>query len=327
MKDLQKVVFDALSAEDTGMKKQYNDVLRERILDVLGTDEWNYYAFMEKKYQVFAIMAEMFPVMTKAQLAGKFDRFADFHDVAVGDSPYFITEDNNIYATVTTSRGNADVDRQKIVDKKFNIPTVVESIKLYDELDRFMKGEITVERMTTKAVDAHANSIAIKISDAIYNSYSAVGTPWKATGAFDASVLNLIIENVKAATGAARVQIFGTSTALSNVADIAGYSDEEKLLFNGIGYYGSFRGHDLIALPQAYRPNTETNVFAVNNDYLLILPADEKIVKVVFEGEVWIDSVDSKIRSDKQLEIQYDRNVGVGAITTVDGMYGLYRFS
>lgn len=327
MKDIQRVVFDAIKAEDLKTKQEYNDVLRKRILDVMGTDKWDYYTFMDNQYKVFAIISEMFPVMTKAGLVGKFDRWVDFHDVAVGDKPYFTVEDNDIYATVTTSRGNADVDRQKINDRKFTVTTANESIKFYDELDRFMTGEITIERMTMKAVEAHLNSTAIKISDAIYNSYSAVGTNFKATGSFDAATLNLIIENVKAASGASKVQIFGTSTALSNVGDIAGRSDAEIEQFNGMGFYGFFRGHELIALPQAYRPNTSGQTFAINTNYLVIVPAEIKIGKVVFEGDTFIKATESDVRNDKQLEVLYDRRMGVGAITVAEGRYGIYKFA
>ena len=327
MNDIQRVVFDAIKAEDAKTKKDYNQALREKILDVMGMETWDYYAFMDNQYKIFAIIRDMFPVMTKAGLQNKFDRWVDFHDVAVGDKPYFTVEDNNIYATVTTSRGNADVDRQAIKDRKFSVTTANESIKFYDELDRFMTGEITIERMTMKALDAHLNSTALKISDAIYNSYSSVGTNYKATGAFDSSTLNSIIEHVKASTGASKVQIFGTSTALSNVDDIAGRSDAEIEQFNGMGFYGYFRGHELIALPQAYRPNTSSQTFAVNTNYLVIVPADTKIGKVVFEGDVFIKSTDSTDRNDKQLEIMYDRRMGVAAITVAEGQYGIYKFA
>lgn len=324
---IQKVVFDAINAEDNMTKKQFEDVLREKILDVLGSETWDYYEFMDKQYKVFAIISEMFPVMTKAGLANKFDRWVDFHDVAVGDKPFFTVEDNEIYSTITTSRGNADIDRQTIKDRKFSVSTQNEAIRFYDELDRFMTGEITIERMTMKAVDAHLNSTAIKVSDAIYNSYSSIATPFKVTGAYDADNLNSIIENVKAATGATKVQIFGTSTALSNIDDIAGRSDAEVEQFNGMGFYGYFRGHELISLPQAYRPNTASNTFAVNVNYLIIVPADTKIGKVVFEGDVFIKAVDSNVRSDKQLEILYDRRMGVAAVTVAEGQFGMYKFA
>lgn len=323
---IKKVTFDAVKAEDLTTRKQFNEALREKIKEVVG-GEWNYYSFMDKKYQVFEIIADMFPVAVQASLAGKFERFADFHDTAMGDQNVFTVEDNEIYPVWTASRGNGDIERQKIVDRKFTVPTQTKSIKFYDELDRFMAGDITVDRMTMKAVDAHGNYVGSLISDTIYNSYSAVGTNYKFTGAYDADELNTIIEGVKAATGADRVQIFGTTTALSNVADIAGYSDAEILQFNGQGYYGSFRGNDLIALPQAYKAGVDPKEFAVSSNHLIILPADQKIVKVAFEGAPFVGMQEGLDRNDKQIEILYDRRVGASAITVTEGLYGLYFFS
>lgn len=326
MKDLtniQKMAFDAVNKKDE--KVDFNEALRLKILEVMGVEEWSYRAFMKAEHDVFALLEEMFPAAIQAKLAGKFDRFVDFRDTALNDKPYFTIEDTKLYPVAIVSRGNQAPERQKITEKKFTLTTHVETIRLYDELDRFMTGDMTIERMTEKAVDAHANSVAVQISDAIYASYSSVGTNWKYTGAYDASELNSIIENVKAVTGASRVQIYGTSTALGNVSDVVGTSDAEKEQFNGQGYFGNFRGNDMISLPQAYRVDTTT--FAVNTAFLIVVPADQKIAMVLFEGEPFINLGETKNRSDKQLEIVYDRNVGVAALTSDEGTYGFYKFA
>lgn len=328
MTSLQKLAFDATIGKDVEGRNatQMNDAVRNAVMEACG-GEWSYWKFMAHKYEVFEIIAEIMPVSMQASLAGKFDAFAEIKDTAMGDKNYFWIEDNETYGVATVARGNSDVSRQKIVDKNFSVPTVGKAIKLYDEFDRFMAGKITIDRLSEKAMGAMMAYVGELISNTIYNSYSAVGTNFKASAAFDADTLVTIIEHVKAATGATSVQIWGTQTSLSKVDDssAAGYSDSYKDQFNGMGYFGQFRGTPMFELPQAYLAGGG-QTFAVNDSYIIIVPAGEKIVKVVFEGEPLIEMT-TEGRNDQQMEFSIQRQIGAASITAVEGKYGLYRFS
>lgn len=322
----QKLAYDAVTgiSKEGFTKEQMNEAVRNIVREACG-GEWNYYRFMENRYKVFAIMAEIMPVATAASLAGKFEGFCEFKDTALGDKPYFFVEDNQVYPVYTSSRGNQDIERQKIVDRNFTVATNIKSIKFYDEMDAFLTGKMDMARLTEKASISLANYVGELIYDTIYGSYSSVDTEFKATGAFAAATLASIIENVKSATGADRLQIFGTTTALGNVADGAGYSDRAKDGFNGLGYYDTFRGTDLFALPQAYAASTQT--FKVNNSHILILPANEKICKVLAEGEALVDMKDGMARNDMQPEVFFSRRIGAAALTVPEGKFGFYKFA
>jgi hypothetical protein len=179
-------------------------------------------------------------------------------------------------------------------------------------------------RISAKAIASYENHVGKLIADTIYGSYSAVETEYKATGSFVASTLDLIIEHVKAANNVDGVQIFGTVSALGNVADGFGYSDRAKDEANNLGYYGTFRGSDLIALPQGYVAGTRT--FAVNNNHVVILPAGEKIVKVVLEGAPVVEMSDAMQRNDLQPEMTFIRRIGAAALTVPEGKFGIYKF-
>ena len=322
--DVQKLFLDAYTGvSNTFSKNDLQEAVRNAIKDACN-GEWNYYSFMDNRYKVFAIIAQNMPVAMNASLAGRFGEFAEFKDTAMGDLNYFDIEENTIYPVYTSARGNGDVERQKIINGNFSVPTQMKTIKFYDELDRFMAGKCDLAQMTDRATTGLENYVGQLISDTIYGSYASVGTNFKALGAFAATTLDDIMEHVKASTGAERLQIWGTTTALANVADGAGYSDKAKDGFNSVGYYDTFRGTDLFALPQAYSPGTQT--FAVNRNYIIILPATEKIVKVVFEGEALVNMTDGMSRNDLQPEVFYGRRIGAAALTTVEGKFGIYKF-
>jgi len=326
MTDTQRLAFNAMKGDGVNSKEALNQTIRESVLELCG-GVWNYYSFMDNKYKVFAIISELMPSAMHASLGAKFDAFAEFKDVAMGDKAYFDVQDNTIYPVLTVARGIGAIDRQRIVDKNFTVACADISIRLYDEWDRFMAGKIEISRLVMTAANAIENDIGKKISDAIYGSYSAVGTDYKTTGSFAASTMNTIIGHVKAANGVDSVQLWGTDTALANVTDASafGYSNSAKDKANGVGYWGEFRGNSMFALPQAHVAQSTT--FAVSDNQIIILPASEKIVKVVFEGDTFVDQTAGTNRADLQMDFTMIRRVGVAAITAQEGKYGFWKFA
>ncbi|MDD4000479.1 MAG: hypothetical protein PHX62_06270 [Bacilli bacterium] len=325
MTGTQKMAFDAVkNTSATKNTTELNQAIRNAINEVCG-GEYSWYKLLENKYKAYTLLSEIMSAAENANLSGKFDRFADFHDVPMGDKPYFEVEDNQVYPLYTVSRGNGDIERQKITSRNFTIPVVWKYIRFYDEIERFMANKVDISKLSEKAVIAHSNYVGQLIADTIYGSYASVDTPFKATGAYDATTLVGIMNNVKAATGAERLNIFGDTVALSNIADGFGYSDKAKDGANVLGYYDNFRGTDLIALPQAYQPLTQT--FAVNQAHVIILPANEKIVKILFEGDVKVSITDGENRNDMQPEVTYGRRIGAAALTLPEGKFGFYKFA
>ena len=327
MSATQRLAFDAVNGTAEHSKEEMNTAIRAAVLDACG-GEWNYYNFQANKYRVFAIIAELMPAAMNASLAAKFDPFAEFKDVAMGDKPYFDVHDRTVYPVYTVARRVGNVDRQRIVDSNFTVATEMKMVKIYDEFDRFMAGKIDMGRIVEVATKAFENHVGLLIATAIYDSYASVGTNYKNSGSFSASSFATIMEHVKAANGVDNLQIWGTLTALANVTDASafGYSDAAKDKANGVGYWGEFRGASLFSLPQAYLPQSQT--FGVSDNQLIVVPAgDSKLVKVVFEGDTLVDSKDGLARADLQPEFLFGRRVGVAALTVPEGKYGFWKFA
>jgi hypothetical protein len=325
MNDLQKLAFSAYKGKsETKNESELNSAIREAVREACG-GEWNYWKFRKNYTDVFALIVQLMPAAQAAGLGGKYDRFADLQDTAMGDKPYFTVDDTNIYPVYTSSRGNADIERQKITKRNFTVSTDVKAIKFYDELDMFMAGKVDFAELTDKANSGMMHHVGQLISDTIYGSYSAIDTEFKVTGAYDAASLSSIAKYVRTANNTEKLQIWGDIDALANISDGFGYSDSAKDRANALGYYDSFRSMELIVLPQAFTPLTQT--FAVNASFVIILPANEKIVKVLFEGDPVLEmSTDALARNDMQMEIYYGRRVGAAALTVPEGKFGMYIF-
>jgi len=327
LSDIQKLSLDAYNGKaiDNYSVDGMNKAIRAAIVEACG-GEWNFYRFQKNKWDVYAIVAETMPVALKTSLDGAFGDMAEIRDGALGDKNYWTVANNDLFKVYTVARGNYDVERQTIVSNSFTIATQKKLIKVFTEIDLFISGKIDWTEVIARVTKSFGAYVGELIYNTMYNSYAAIGTPYKHTGAFAAETMLEIISQVLSATGATKAQIFGTQIALANISDGAGYSDAEKRRFNEFGFYDMFRGNPMYMFPQAYKAGTTTK--AVNDASVIILPDNgEKIVKVMFEGEPEVRDNDGSTRNDGQPEFLFGRMVGAAALTVEDGQYGFYKFA
>lgn len=319
--DLQKLALDTYRGSvEKYSKAEAENAIRNAIIDACG-GEWNYFNFNKNKWDVYQIMSEVLSVGLGELLVGKFDNFAEVRDTQLGDTIEFIVEDKSLFRVATIADGNTDIRRQKLYNGKLSVTTEKLAIKIYEEFDRFIAGRIDWATMVDRVQLSYAHEVAIRIYNAIYGSYDTLVAPYQVSGTFDETKLLDAIAHVEASTGQKAV-VFGTKRALSKITTTE-MSDGMKDKLNLLGHYGMFRGTDLLELPQAHK--TGTNNFAVADDFLLIIPNGEKIVKVILEGDVYIYDTEAGQRNDEQIEFFFGRKVGIGVLKADN--YAIYKLS
>jgi len=317
--DLQKLALDTYKGTvQKYSKEEAENAIRNAIIDACG-GEWNFYNFQKNKWDVYQVIRELLSVGTGELLVDKFNRFADIRDVELGDNPEFLVEDTSLFRVASIANGNTDIRRQKLYDKKLIVPVEKLAIKIYEELDRFIAGRIDWNKMIDRVRLSFGNGIALRIFNAIHSSYDSLTAPFKEQGTFDEGKLLDMVAHVEASTGQAAA-VFGTKKALSNIK-VDDASDAMKDEFNSIGFYGVFRGTELIQLPQAHIPGTYN--FAIDDNFLLVVPNGERIVKVVLEGDAYVYDTPPGSRNDEQIEFFFGRKAGVGVLLA--DRFGIYK--
>ena len=127
-----------------------------------------------------------------------------------------------------------------------------------------------------------------------------------------------MVEDVQAANRGAEVVIMGTKAALSklyDLSDVSWIAEEDKRDRRNLGRLGIWEGTRLIEIPQVFAKNDTTKKM-VNSNVLLIMPvADNKFVKLVYEGDSQIKEVtDSTEKNDMTYEFKYLTKLGVATI-------------
>lgn len=321
MTDLQRLAKDVYEGRVANYSVEDGDkAIRNAIVEACG-GEWNYYNFKANQYKVFQVWAEVLQVSMGDMVLEQFSRFAEIRNTNLGDTPEFILDDPSLFKIVSIADGNKDVRRQKLYGKKFTVTTERLAVKIYEELDMYLAGRVDFVKMVNRVATSYAYEIALRTYNAIYGAYSSLSAPYKVNGTFDAATLSDMIAHVEAKTGK-KVAVFGTKKALSKIT-YTQWSDSMKDKLNLQGFVGMFNGTDCYELPQGHLANTDT--FAVNDSFLLIIPVDSKPVKIMIEGQPYIEEGNGSNRNDMQMEYLFTQKLGVAVIQYND--FAIYQLA
>lgn len=322
MTDLQRLALDVYNGKAVKFNEvNGEDAIRNAITQAVG-GEFNYKNFRENKYKVFSIIEELVDVTLGVVLTNQFDNLAEVKNVAVGDRPSFRVEDPSLFRIARIAGGTNDLRRQKLLNGRFEVDTDYFGAKIYAELEMFVAGRVDWTGMINRLTLSFANDLGSKIYEAIANSYSALNQTYGVTGTYSEDKLFDMVQHIESRAGGKKAVVMGTKKALRKVSKDLVMSDGMKEKFNQVGHIGTVGGVDMILLPQMHKIGSDE--FFVDDNMLLVIPAGEKIVKVVVEGETqMIEVADAGTRNDQQMEYLVQKKLGVGVMQ--NAIYGIYK--
>jgi hypothetical protein len=162
--------------------------------------------------------------------------------------------------------------------------------------------------------------LAADIYAAIQTGYNALTAPYLHQGTADRVELLKLVEHVRAATNRDAV-VYGTKLALQQFTpQFVQYGGQMIDQRNQDGFFRVIDGIRMVEIRQAHTPGTDN--FAIGNDFVLVVPqGEEKIVKVVLEGDPVIREVQN-MNADDSIEYEFRKKYGVGVITST--RYGAF---
>ena len=329
--DVVRLAIDAYN----GVQQKYSteesmEVLRKALIEANGgSTTLDYKAIRDGKCgAVFTIVEEILARTVVEGLQGDeyFNAIVDFRNVALGDKNEFVVEDSTLFVVSDAAEGTQGIRRQRLGgSNKISIPTSFKVVKIYDELNRVLSGQIDFNKFIQKT----AESFRRKILDDIYTLWSnatvndfggAVYFP--VAGNYSEDALLDVINHVEAAAGGKTATILGTKKALRNLApSIQGFSSKEDLY--NMGYYGKFYGNPVVCTPQRHKVGSTEFVF--DDKVITIIAGDDKLIKCVHEGDPTIILGNPINNADLTQDYLYGEKYGLG-IVLAGGNAGIGRY-
>lgn len=330
MKEIIKLATDlAMGRVDTEFTNgnDANQKLREAINELLGAEDGKPVSkrqMMRKRDDIFEIIAQTVEVKIDEGLTNQFQELVEYSNLARGDKNEFHIKDNQLFKVAVIADGVGRIRKQRVRDgEKFSVRTECHAISIYEELTRFLANRIDWAEMATRITESYLEYVQEVCHTAIVaglekNAGSGV---YRQSGTYEEEKLLSIVDHMEA-KNRKKCMIVGTRKALRKVAPSA-VSDNMRDARNRLGYYGMVAGVPLVEVPQSHEIGTDTFILA---DDLYIMPMDgEKPLKLVNEGEAYMDDRKAENNADLSMEIFFSMNFGVAFVPAYQ--YGIYKLS
>jgi hypothetical protein len=314
----------AKGATGTFSTDEAEHTLRQSLVALTGGEKFDARAFRRNKVAIFEVMEDILDVLITEGIENQFADFVDYRNVNHGDKPVFMVDDYKLFPVATIAAGNNNIRRQTLDRSPFNVSTAYKGVKFYEDLELFLAGRVDWNKLITKVQKSFNAQIAADIYNAIVAGYSALTAPYTYTGVWDLTQFNTLVTHVEAATDR-QAFVAGTKLALQKATPAyVAYNGQAVVDRNNDGFFRVVDGVTMMEIKQAHTPGTDN--FAIANNFLLALPAgEEKIVKLVLEGEPEIKEVTNNANEDDTMEYLFKKKYGVAAITS--SKYGVYILS
>jgi len=230
----------------------------------------------------------------------------DFRNIALGDQNIFTVENDNLFTVSEAADSTQGIRRQRLAGyHQISVPTSFKVVKIYDELNRILTGQIDFNNMIQRV----GESFRRKLLDDIYalwmnaTSDDFGGTTYfPAAGPYDEDAMLELVSHVEASASGKQATIIGTKVALRNLAPSIQGNESKSDLYN-MGYFGRFYGTPVVALPQRHKVHSTD--FVLPDNIITVVAGEDKPLKVIYEGDSTLIMGDPLHNQDLTQELEY----------------------
>lgn len=314
---------------DANASKYTDQAVREAFFEILEEDRLTWQGWRNHKNEIFTVMENV--LTTNLPLAWEnspfYNQFVEKRNGALGDKNEYIAEDNSILIASRFSGNYWSTDRTKLQGKKsFSVATEWIYLHIYDELERFLKGTVTLEEMLFKLQKGFQNEIDARIFTAFNGASTYLPSKFHETGTYDRATMANLIERVQTASQK-NVVLAGTRTALAQIVEgmdvkLISESQKEEYATNGCLLNLTGLGVNAIMIPQTLVRGTYD--FKVDNNVIHVLPDSEKPIKLFFEGDTRAREIPASENEDQTIDTQVQTKLGCATVfSNLSGKYNL----
>lgn len=276
----------------------------------------NYRTYKINQNTIFALIEQTIDDVLPNKVMEQYSQFADIKTFAQGDKPIFTQK----ITTASRRRAQQFIGKVglagiyevfKLDGRSYEVTTDAIGGAAQIGFEEFLDGRVDFADVLDIVMEGLDKCIYQEIEAQLIGAVANVQAANKATnnGFVEADMDKLI----SIADSYGRAAIYCTfefaATMWPSDARMSDAMKEQR--WTGNGYVATYKGHQVVVLPQSYDDETNT-VKTINPAYAYIIPVgSEKPVKIAFEGGTIVDEYTN---FDRSKEVQVYKKVGVRAI-------------
>lgn len=325
--DLARGDFSLHVDNDKVTRKDLEDYLRNTIKNDILQGKSLFQAYRRNNIVMFEIIEEIVNVTIGEDVLDSpfIENFVEFKNRALGDTTAFYSE-GGLLSVAVFAGNHWDTNRQSIdLGEEITLPKEWVYIHVYEELERFLLGITTLEKLTDKIYKSMNKFIQDRIYAQFQNVVNSVPVEFAASGNSEEAVGKLC-DLVQAAGGYASLTIAGTKGALRKLANVIPdkmFANSQKEAKAASGSIGDWEGNKLMVIPQTLKSGTFE--LALDDSKLFIMGGDVKPIKLEFIGDTRSDfDTTGKKYNDMSVDIQVQTLIGMGLV--LPPYFGVFDF-
>lgn len=327
--DLARGDFSIHVDKEKVSRADLEDYLRDKINNDILKGATLYQAYRRNNITLFEIIEEVvnLTISNDFMEIPFIENFVEFKNRAMGDKTAWYSEGKSYLSVVSFAGNHWDTNREALdAGEEFTLPKEWVYIHVYDELERFLLGIASLERLTDVIYRSFNKYIKERIYMQFQNIMTALPSEFVANGNSEEAVGNLC-DLVQAAGGYGSLTIAGTKAALRKLGAVVPdkyFADSQKEAKAATGSIGEWEGNKLMVIPQVLKQGTFE--LALDNDVIFILGGDNKPIKLEFIGDTRTQEVrDGRVNNDMTMELQVQTCFGL-AMLLPEAM-GMFKFA
>lgn len=312
----QALTFSINDVEEKFEVEAVNAALREQF-NLLTAD---YYTYQRNKISIFELISETIDEILPAKVMAQYEQFAEVKSIAQGDKAIFklrITEAARKRAKSFVTRvGLAGRYETMILDgRELEVGTAAIGYAVRIGFEEFLDGRYSFADFTDIMLEGMNEYIYAEIAKALANALETLPSANKYIGtSFEEAKMDQLLA-ISDSYGSGTSAIYCTKEFAATMkpasADWASDNMKDTLFRNG--YFTDYKGHPVIILQQSMVDvNNEEKVIDPSQAYILA-NVGEKPVKVVFEGQTAVRTVEDN--DDWSTDFQTYKKFGVAVFS------------
>jgi len=303
---------------------------RNALIEYYGLQGLNSRELRANKGLVMALVEEVIDEILPEKLNNRLERFAEVKSYARDEEVIFEIKNKGkrrAYLTIQKGAKGGMYKAARLDSTQMTLNTWIETVGVYVTLEEILLGKYTLRDLMNNILEGFEERIYVQVIEALQ---SAGGNAPSANVTSSTSMnLESLDSIIRVISSYGSPMIVGPKSRLGEITNQASFADatpntpvEDLNDVRNQGFVGLYKGTPVVEL-QNYIVNEETNAeWLLNEDYLFILPASARPVKVALKGDLMIREITHATGS---MEQNAEKMLGVGLLLTNN--IGVYDFT